>query len=216
MTKEFTTEDIRAKYAAAASGYDFCIALLDVLILRKLRKNLLKRARGRVLEVGVGTGANLRYYPLECKITGIDYTSEMLEKARKRAAQLGREAELIRGDAQHLPFKKGSFDTVIDTFCLCTYPDAVKALREMKRVCKQRGQILLLEHGKSSNAFIERLQCWREKPHYRSIGCHLRRDPIELTRKAGLKIIEQKRSLFGIFYVLRAELLNERSGKTFK
>ena len=199
-----TQKDIENRYARAARWYDFWNVVFEFFGLRRLRREFLKTARGRVLEVGIGTGRNLDFYPMHCSLLGIELTPEMLKLARKRAARLERSVTLIQGDAQQLPFKKESFDTVVDTFCLCTYPNPVKALREIKRVCKRGGQILLLEHGKSSNSFVERVQRWREEPHYRSIGCRLLLNHEELARKAGLRVVKSERKLFGIFYVMRA------------
>lgn len=202
--KQLTQREIGERYTLAARWYDFRMAFFEFLFLRKLRSQLLSHASQRVLEVGIGTGWNLRHYPETCEITGIDYTAEMLEKARQRAKKLQRNVLLKQGDAQRLPFKKESFDTVVDTFCLCTYPNPLKVLQEMKRVCKKGGQILLFEHGKSNNHAIERLQRWLEEPYYRSIGCHLLREHEALMRKTGLEIIESKRRFFGVFYVIRA------------
>lgn len=203
--KQLTQKQLGRKYGDFARRYNAKVAPLEFLILKRLRRNLLRQVSGRVLEVGVGTGRNFEFYSEKCEVTGIEYSSGMLAKAREHARQLGKNIVLKQGDAQKLPFKTGSFDYVVDTLCLCTYPDPVKALREMKRVCKKGGQILLLEHGRSSHGFIERLQQWRAEKHYAQLGCHLRREPLELVRKAGLEIVEEKRALFGIFYVVRAK-----------
>ncbi len=202
--KQLPQKEIGRIYDSFASHYNTAKAFLEFLLLGRLRRVLLRRAEGRVLEVGVGTGSNFEYYPEDCEVTGIEYSFGMLAKARKHSRQLGKKMTLKQGDAQKLPFKTGSFDCVVDTLCLCTYPDPVKALREMKRVCKKGGQILLLEHGRSSQGFIERLQRWRAEKHYAQLGCHLLREPLELVRKAGLEIVEEKRELFGIFSVIRA------------
>lgn len=201
--KQLTQAEIGERYAEAARWYDVWMKVLESLLLRKLRRDLLSHARGKVLEVGIGTGMNLEHYPRRCEITGIDYTPAMLERAKRRAARLGKKVILKQGDAQRLPFVKGSFETVVDAFCLCTYLNPLKVLREMRRVCKKEGQILLLEHGRSSNPWIQRLQRWREEPHYRSIGCHLLRDHGVLVRKAGLRIVESKQAFFGVFYLIR-------------
>lgn len=201
--KQLTQAEIGRRYTEAAHWYDVWMKVLEFSLLRKLRRDLLSHARGKVLEVGIGTGMNLEHYPRRCEITGIDYTPAMLEKARKRAANLGIKTVLKQGNAQQLSFKKGTFDTVVDTFCLCTYPNSVKVLQEMKRVCKKEGQILLLEHGRSSNPWIQRLQRWREEPHYQGIGCRLLSNHGVLVRKAGLKITESRRVFFGVFYLIR-------------
>ncbi|MEK6928981.1 MAG: class I SAM-dependent methyltransferase [Nanoarchaeota archaeon] len=205
MIKLLSREEIREKYAGAARWYDVWTALLEAMLLGGLRRRLLCHAQGNVLEVGIGTGLNLKHYPQKCEITGLDYTPEMLEKAKERAERLGRKVNFIQGDAQRLPFKARSFDTVVDTFCLCTYPNAMKVLYEMKRVCKRDGHILLLEHGKSSSALIENLQRWRAEKHYQSIGCRLLLNHEALVKKAGFKIVTSERRFFGIFYVIKAK-----------
>ena len=209
--KKLTQKEIGQKYRDFASNYDTWEGILEWAIVGRLRRGLLCEAQGNMLDVGIGTGKNLRYYSDECDLTGIDYTPAMLEVARKRAKNLGRRIVLKRGDAQRLPFKAGSFDTVVDTLCLCTYPNPVKALQEMKRVCKRDGQILLLEHGESSNGFLRRLQQRMKKKQLERLGCHVDRDIVGLVRKAGLKILSVERRFFGIFYVIRAYAKNDVS-----
>ncbi|MDP3882418.1 MAG: methyltransferase domain-containing protein [Nanoarchaeota archaeon] len=196
--------EIRRKYEDFASKYDLVVSPIELLLVARLRKSLLKNAKGEVLEVGIGTGRNLKYYPQNYKITGIDLTPAMLDISRRKSAKLGRKVELRVMDAQKLKFARNKFNTVIDTLGLCTYPNPLKALKEMKRVCRKNGKILLLEHGISSNNIIRKLQKRRERTHYEKLACHLMRDPKELAKKAGLKILSCKRKFFGIFYLIEA------------
>src|SRR3989338_216833 len=178
--------DIKEKYACLAKKYDFLVCPMEFFLTARLRKRLLRKARGKVLEVGIGTGNNIKHYPENCSITGIDYTAGMLKIARKKAKMLGRKVDLQVMDSQNLKFAKNKFDTIVDTLCLCTYPKPIEALKEMKRVCRKNGRILMLEHGISNNWFVRKLQKWRERKHCERLGCNLKRNPEELVHKAGL------------------------------
>ena len=113
----------------------------------------------RVLEVGVGTGINLSLYPSEAKITGIDYTASMLEKARERVARKGmRNARLLQMDAADLKFPDDSFDIVYAPYLISVVPDPVKVAQEMRRVCRPGGRIIFLNHFLSPNAILSRLE----------------------------------------------------------
>ena len=204
MTRLYSTSEIASKYNRFAKWYDFIEAVFELFIWR-YRKQLLSLARGKVLEVGIGTGANLRYYSYDCEIIGIDASGEMLNKARKKAHALGMNAAFVQRDAQRLPFGNKQFDTVVDTLGLCTYLNPIKALREMKRVCKDEGIILLLEHGVSDRGWVQRWQERREKKHYETLGCSLLRNHEPLVRKAGLRIVKAKRNLFGAIYTIVAK-----------
>src|ERR1700682_6499521 len=137
--------DLQGKWDRASRWYDFATVALEAVVFRRLRSRLLKSSVGRVLEVAAGSGLNLAHYPGSLDITAIDLSPRMLLKARHRGA---RKAAVM--DAQHLAFRDGSFDTVVSTLGTCTFPDPVRALREMRRVCRPGGRILLLEHGRSN------------------------------------------------------------------
>ncbi len=196
-------EDIRRKYDKVAPWYDFVEAIpADFLGLMRLRRRLLSKAAGRVLEIGVGTGRNLSLYPGSCSLTAIDMSPGMLEIARRRAERLGLAVTFSVMDAESLDFPDQSFDTVVDSLTLCTFPDPVAALREMTRVCKQDGRILLLEHGRSDRGWLGRWQDRREESHAKRLGCRWNREPLELVDKAGLTPDNAERAFFGIFHVI--------------
>lgn len=201
MGRVYSTSEIARKYNRFSRWYDLSEGVFELFIWRD-RRRLLSNVRGKVLEVGVGTGRNLGYYPSGCRITGIDVSGGMLERARKKVARLGVNAVLKKGDVERLPFKNGSFDFVVDTLGLCTYSNPVAVLREMKRVCKDDGRILLLEHGVSDRKWVRNLQERREGRHYESFGCSLLRNHEALVRDAGLKIVRSERRLFGAVYVI--------------
>ena len=115
------------------------------------------QAGERVLEVGVGTGINLSLYPKHSQVTGIDFSSSMLEKARERAARKGlRNMRLLQMDAADLKFADDSFDIVYAPYLISVVPDPVKVAREMRRVCRPGGRIIFLNHFLSPNPILSR------------------------------------------------------------
>lgn len=113
----------------------------------------------RVLEVGVGTGINLSLYPKQCSVTGIDFSSSMLEKARERAARKGiRNVRLVQMDAADLKFADDSFDIVYAPYLISVVPDPVKVAQEMRRVCRPGGRIIFLNHFLSPNPILSRME----------------------------------------------------------
>ena len=200
---KLSSKQIADKYNNFASKYDIVEFFTNLVVGRK-RKKLIREAFGNVLEVGIGTGANLKYYSNNCRITGIDVSKEMIKYAKKKSSTLDKNIRFVVGNAEKLPFRKNEFDCVVSTLALCSYSNPSKSLKEMKRVCKMDGTLLFLEHGISNNNLIRRLQFWREKEHYKNIGCSLIRNPEKIVRDAGLKILKIKRGFFGIFYLIIA------------
>jgi ubiquinone/menaquinone biosynthesis C-methylase UbiE len=199
-----TKEEIFEKYERNARWYDLTEALLEVLGVRNLRRSLLQRAFGKVLEVAVGSGKNLRYYPEGCQITTVDMSPSMIAIARRRADQLGLNMSFQCADAEALDFPDLSFDTVTSSLTLCTFPDPTVALREMARVCRSDGRILLLEHGRSNRDWLDRWQDRRAPRHAEVLGCQWNRKPLELVRQAGLRLIAAQSTFFGIFHIIEA------------
>ena len=112
-----------------------------------------------VLEVGVGTGINTSLYPRNCKVTGIDLSSSMLDKARERVAREGlRNVRLIEMDAAQLTFADDTFDIVYAPYLVSVVPDPVQVVREMRRVCKPGGKIIILNHFRSANPILSRAE----------------------------------------------------------
>ena len=197
-------DDIRTRYDGFASKYDLAELAPEVLGIHRLRKSLLARASGNVLEVAVGTGRNIPLYPGSCNITAVDLSESMMEVARRKAARRALKVEFHVMDAENLPFDDGSFDTVVDSLSTCTFPDPVRALREMARVCKNDGRILLLEHGRSRARWLARFQDWRAESHSGRLGCIWNREPRDLVGEAGLTVVSTKRSFFGVFHSIVA------------
>lgn len=197
-------DELQTKYNQFARWYDFGEALPEALAVRKLRRELLQKASGRVLEVAAGTGKNLSYYPRTCHITAIDLSPGMLEIARRRAVRLDLSVDFLIGDAEALPFPDESFDTVVDSLSICTFTNPIATLREMARVCRPKGRILLLEHGKSDREWLGRWQGRRAERHAEKFGCRWNLHPPALVREAGLPLRASRRRFFGIFWAMEA------------
>lgn len=197
-------QTLQQKYDRAARWYDVGETILGWLGVGRLRRNLLQKTSGKVLEVAVGTGKNLLHYPTGCAITAIDLSPEMLNVARKRANRLDLDATFHVMDAEALDFSDGSFDTVVSTLSTCTFPDPVKALQEMARVCRTDGKVLLLEHGRSSHSQLAHFQDRHAEGFTKPLGCHWNREPLELVKHVGLSLVMAQRTFFGVLHVVEA------------
>ena len=201
-----TSKEISQKYDRFARWYDIVEGIPDVLLgVRELRKQILQHARGRVLEVAVGTGKNLQYYRGSLnELTAVDLSKGMLDGARIRAEKLSLSLSLAVMDAEALSFPDQTFDTVVSSLTMCTFPDPIAALSQMSRVCKSEGKILLLEHGRSNREWLGRWQDRRDERHARQLGCHWNREPVDLLKAAGLEPISVRRTLLGVFHEIVA------------
>jgi len=156
--------------------------------LHEPRDRTLAPARGRILEIGFGTGRNLRHYPPTVKrIEAIDADPDLDRLSMPRIARAAIEVDFHHLDAAHLPFEEARFDTVVSTFTLCSIPDVVHALGEIRRVLKPGGQFLFLEHGRAPDPAVARWQD-RLNPAWMPLagGCHLNRPMRALVEDAGL------------------------------
>lgn len=149
-------------YDRIAPLYDLIDGLYEHSWKAKLRTALFAHAKGRILDVGVGTGCNIPFYPEGSKVVGIDMSERMLDRARERARELGRPMTLRPMNLLSLDFPDGSFDTVSATFVLLCLPDELQkaALRELRRVTRPGGRILILDYRQSPKAGLRLLrQC---------------------------------------------------------
>lgn len=157
--------------------------------IRRRRAEIVPAARGRVLEIGIGSGLNLPYYRGVESVVGIDPSPRLLARAKKAATDTGVDVELVEGSAEDLPMPEESFDTVLTTCTLCTIPNAAKALAEMRRVLRPGGRLLFLEHGLSPDP---RVRAWQDRlnPLWRRLagGCNLNRPIDRLIAGAGFHI----------------------------
>ncbi len=160
--------------------------------LATYRQRLLSAAEGRILEIGVGSGHNFRYYSERADhVIGLDPSPKLLSMAREtiRSRALPFPVELLQASAEAIPLRSGSLDTVVTTWTLCTIPNVTSALAEMCRVLKPDGRFLFVEHGLSPDPAVRR---WQDRltPIWKRIsgGCHLNRAISQLVQDAGFRI----------------------------
>jgi ubiquinone/menaquinone biosynthesis C-methylase UbiE len=196
---------IRKIYDELAQHYDRREALLDLFFFKRYREQVLSQAIGSVLEIGMGTGKNLPYYPYDCEITGIDISTEMLRIAARRGKKLGIDPTLFEMDAQELTFPDQSFDTVISSLSLCTIVNPIQALSEMSRVLTPHGKILLLEHGRSQYPSLSKILDRFSRISIPRCGCHMNRNISVLVQSADLRILEIERHILGMVYLIECQ-----------
>jgi ubiquinone/menaquinone biosynthesis C-methylase UbiE len=173
--------------------YDRAFEASEKAGLCEMRGELLSGARGRVLELGAGTGLNLELYPHEGldRLTLTEPDPHMFKQLRQRAAKVCAGADLVEAGAEDLPFKDDSFDTAVVTLVLCTVPNQPAALKEISRVLAPGGQLLFLEHVRSDEPGLARWQDRLEKPwRFIGDGCHCNRDTEAGLRAAGFELGE--------------------------
>ncbi len=160
------------------------------------RAQLVRQARGDVLELGLGTGLNLAYYQEISALHGVEPAAFMRARAAQRQRELAFPVTVTPGFAEQLPLDAGRFDTVVVTFVLCSVRDPQQALAEVARVLKPGGQLLLLEHVRSDDPALARWQD-RVTPLWRVLlgGCHPNRALDALPEQAGLAPIDVTRFL---------------------
>jgi ubiquinone/menaquinone biosynthesis C-methylase UbiE len=169
-----------------------------------IRSELISKAKGDVLEIGCGTGINFSFYK-DVSVTAIEPNPFLRKTSYERAAAAKTPIHVMEGNAEQLPFSEHSFDTVIGTLVLCTIPNPVEAIREISRVCKPTGTILLFEHVRHENSLLGKLQDFLTPIWKRACdGCHLNRDTIHLLRQEDIEIIEINKHVGNIFITVEA------------
>ena len=167
---------------------DFACGMGEVM---QARAQTVPQAHGRVLEIGIGSGLNLEFYDAArvSTIVGVDPSADMQKLAKARAAAIAIPVQMIALELGQIQAEDASFDSIVCTFTLCTIPDAVAALQEMRRVLKPGGRLLFCEHGKAPDAAVLRWQN-RLTPLWKPLagGCHLNRDIAALINAGGFSI----------------------------
>jgi ubiquinone/menaquinone biosynthesis C-methylase UbiE len=173
-------EKIRKRYDRLAPWFDSLEGFLEGLLFRRYRKKLWVQAAGSdILEVGVGTGKNFTFYPGDARITAIDFSPKMLEQAQRKRDRKQVGVELALMDVQSLCYADNSFDTVIASFVFCSVPQPRKGLKELHRVLKPGGQLLLLEHVLSSNKAMAAVMNFLNPLVVRILGANINRQTVK-------------------------------------
>lgn len=193
---ETPTDRQRRVWDKAAPSYDKQIAFFERVQFGGGREWVCSRAGGEVLEVAIGTGRDLPFYPSGVHVTGIELSPAMLAVARQRAADLGIDADLREGDAEALPFADNTFDTVVCVLSLCTIPDPARAIAEMARVLRPGGKLLLLDHIGSRWWPVWAVQRLVELLSSRG-GEYMTRRQLPLLAPAGLRVTESQQLKWG-------------------
>ena len=195
--RDKTTEIAKRRWNRTALIYDPMMAFMERVIVRKWRALLWSKVESsRVLEIAVGTGKNFPYYPADAEITAVDFSEKMLEHAKKRASRQTVKVDLRQMDVQNLEFEDNTFDTVAATFVFCSIPDQFRGIKEVKRVCKPGGKVVILEQDLSSNRILGWLLNLANPLLVRMTGANFNRRPVDNVAKSGLSV-EQITNLWG-------------------
>ena len=187
---------IKKRYDRIAPYFEGLEAVMEGLFFKNWRNKLWVKVDGyHILEVGVGTGKNFDYYPADARITAIDFSQEMLKQAAHKKDRKNIPVELHLMDVQSLCFADNSFDTVIGSFVFCSVPLPLKGLKELYRVCKPGGQVLLLEHVLSSNPVIARVMNFMNPAIVALVGANINRNTVKNIKACGFSSVRvDKRS----------------------
>ena len=173
-----------------AATYDRMSRGTEEAGLRAHREALLSQASGRVLEIGAGTGRNLPYYRDDVELTLVEPGEPMLRRLERRLEEHPRQVELVRAPAEALPFEDGEFDVVVSTLVLCAVEDQATALAEARRVLKPGGTLLFIEHLRSDEPKLARLQDRMNRVNRLVVRCNCNRSTLDAIRAAGFTIGE--------------------------
>ncbi|ASJ02012.1 hypothetical protein A3L09_01400 [Thermococcus profundus] len=199
------------RYDIASYIYEPINTLLEVPTgIRKARRELIRRARGKVIELGVGTGLNLPFYPEGVEVVGIDISEKMLEKARKKRSKA--KVSLMKADARKLPFPDNSFDTAVSTFFLCVIPEKEVVVREIRRVLKSGGVLLAMECSPPDNLLFRAFLNGLSAITSRITGTNFRTDIGKLLVENGFSIARERKLANGAVRVLTALSQKEEEG----
>ena len=179
-----------------AATYDARTAWLERRFLGPPRAEVCGAAVGDVLELGVGTGANLPHYPADVTLTALDFSAAMLAQAERRAGSLGLPQQTVLAEAGTLPFAAASFDTVVATYLLCSASSVDQTLGEIWRVLRPGGRVLLADHVEPGNRVLRAGARWLERRTATRYGEHFTRRPLLHLEAAGFTVVSSQRRGF--------------------
>lgn len=184
MTTE--SEKIKRRYDRIAPYFDALEGIMEAMVFKRWRRRLWSKIEGQhLLEAGVGTGKNFPFYPKGCQITAIDFSEKMLEKARQKLVAKNIEAELSLMDVESLCYADNSFDTVVASFVFCSVPHPRKGLKELHRVCRKGGKVILLEHVLSSNCYVASVMDFLNPVFLKLFGANINRQTVKNVQACG-------------------------------
>ncbi|SIR16188.1 class I SAM-dependent methyltransferase [Halanaerobium kushneri] len=194
---------IKKRYNRVAPVYDSLEYFMEKGKMGDWRENLWQKVSNRIeqlkennnkkvklLEAGVGSGKNIEYYPEEIEIFAVDFSPKMIKEAEKKADKYNKKIKLLEMDIQNLRFEDNYFDLIVTSCVFCSVPDPIKGLKELKRVLKEDGRILMLEHMRSRNKMVGKFMDWFNWVSLYTWGANINRRTIENIKKAGLELVE--------------------------
>ncbi|TWT14362.1 class I SAM-dependent methyltransferase [Planomicrobium sp. CPCC 101079] len=186
------------------------MAPLELNRFKKIRTSLVKKARGRVLEIGSGTGVNFPYYERGVHVDAIEPNPLMMNQTKKRKDAAIASIETYLASAEKLPFPDDSFGAVVATLVFCTIPEPAKALQEIKRVSKSDATFLLFEHVRMDHKMLGKTQDFLT-PAWKKVcdGCHLNRDTLELLKQSDFSISKVDSYFYGLFLAIECSNIKE-------
>jgi demethylmenaquinone methyltransferase/2-methoxy-6-polyprenyl-1,4-benzoquinol methylase len=198
VSKSLNTKE---KYNRIAGIFDLINRGSEKKWFSKWKTQFFSPLKGDLLEVGIGTGKSINFYTENAKVIGIDFSEEMLKKAKERLIKSGtKNITLKQMDVENLDFKDNSFDYVVTCCVFCSVPDPVKGLKEIKRVLKPDGKLIMIEHVLSENPIIALLERLHNPIIEFFMGANINRDTKQNILYSGMEIIEDRNlALFDVF-----------------
>lgn len=203
-------QNIKNRYNRIAKFFDALEIPMGTSGFAKWRKEMVSQATGKTLEVGVGTGKNIPFYPENIDLTAIDFSKKMLGKAKAKYQDSPLKINFLEMDVQNMSFEDNTFDTVITSCVFCSVPDPVKGLKEIKRVLKPDGQLIMLEHVRSNGKVLGKLMDWFNFIPLNIMGANINRKTKQNLIKAGfndIKVTELWKDIVKYFYVKNKKLI---------
>ena len=203
--EETATKNAKKRYDRIAPIYDRLESLVERSQYRHWRSLLWSKVEGNnILEIGVGTGKNFPYYPPDTRITAIDFSEKMLNRAREKAKRENLNVNLRQMDIQNLEFEANTFHTVVASFVFCSVPDPMHGLKEVERVVKAGGKVILLEHVLSANKVLAWLMNVVNPLVVYTMGPNINRKTIDNVGQVGLVVEHVTDLAVGIFKLIEA------------